>query len=407
MIDNTKFQMKNAIIISNKDDLKITLLMETIPTAQEFRDAIKSLSPNQQRFAKSVRAMQMQSTLFAFCIVQIKPQLEKVLNLPTGSLTKEIQVTQDLLKLFIDYQIPSDIMKFDGNESITIKEKIAAVKWNTMNVTGMINAAQEEEFEASTKQAQLRKEESEISEQDNYQYKKTALPPKKGRGGPGIKFKSRPKKSMAYREEAAPVSDMYLADDFVAAAPPCESAAPDQEFSPNEASNNESTQVSASPVIITNQLDMGPKLFKYTEFPSILEGEFESKNCGSVRPTIIKVGPDFTKLEQKGLLKAPNTRILNTEEQKSEKNKALDLLDAISRSGELILDESEIHVVVLSTQCFDDTLVNQVIQKDCNPIDLIERSTLVMAKALFGNDVKDMLNSEVLPRVKEVSPCLF
>lgn len=39
------FEPKHAIIIKNKDDLKIPLLLENIPTPKEFKDAIESLSP--------------------------------------------------------------------------------------------------------------------------------------------------------------------------------------------------------------------------------------------------------------------------------------------------------------------------------------------------------------------------
>ena len=48
--------------------------------------------------------MQLEGTLFAVCVVQIKPQLEKVLNLPPRSLTKEIALTQQLMNLFIEFQ---------------------------------------------------------------------------------------------------------------------------------------------------------------------------------------------------------------------------------------------------------------------------------------------------------------
>ena len=45
--------------------------------AKEFKEAISSISPEQQRFAKAYRKMQLSSTLFAIAVVQIKPQLEK------------------------------------------------------------------------------------------------------------------------------------------------------------------------------------------------------------------------------------------------------------------------------------------------------------------------------------------
>lgn len=67
---------------------------------------LASLSPEQQRFAKAFRAMKLSSTLFGVVVIQIKPQLEKLLNLPYGSLIKEMALTQRLLDLFIQYQVP-------------------------------------------------------------------------------------------------------------------------------------------------------------------------------------------------------------------------------------------------------------------------------------------------------------
>lgn len=80
------------------------------------------------RFAKAFRSMQLSSTLFGIAVIQIKPQLEKVLNvrlpvlptltcqLPADSLTKELELTQDLLKLFMKYQIPSDLLSYSPDK---------------------------------------------------------------------------------------------------------------------------------------------------------------------------------------------------------------------------------------------------------------------------------------------------
>ena len=105
----TMFEPKYAAIVQNKDELNIPLDLEQIPTPKQFRDAIESLSPEQQRFAKAYRAMQLESTLFGVCIIQIKPHLEKLLNLLPNSLTKEIELTQKLMNLFMDYQVIGSI----------------------------------------------------------------------------------------------------------------------------------------------------------------------------------------------------------------------------------------------------------------------------------------------------------
>ena len=71
------FDPQFGMIVQNKDDINIPLDLETIPTPKEFRDAIESLSPEQQAFAKLYRGMQLSSTLFGVCVIQIKPQMEK------------------------------------------------------------------------------------------------------------------------------------------------------------------------------------------------------------------------------------------------------------------------------------------------------------------------------------------
>ena len=162
------FIPKHAMIVRDKDDFRIPLILEEIPSVKEFKEAISSLSPEQQRFAEAYRSMQLEATLFGICIVQIKPQLEKVLNLPYDSLTKEIKLTQDLLNLFITYQIPSDLLSYQNNDatilvdatgeegetdSISIKEKINQVRSNVDAMLQMIETSKNEELDQKKKEA--------------------------------------------------------------------------------------------------------------------------------------------------------------------------------------------------------------------------------------------------------------
>merc|ERR1719163_649618 len=98
-----------------------------MPSAKEFEDAISSLSPEQRRFAKAYRTMQLEGSCFGILILQLKPQLEKLLRLPAGALTKEIALTEKLLELFIEYQIPSDLLAYDGPSDAPVSEKLKAV----------------------------------------------------------------------------------------------------------------------------------------------------------------------------------------------------------------------------------------------------------------------------------------
>ena len=150
------FIPKFACMLQNKDELTIPLLLQTIPNARQFRDAIGSLSPEQQRFAKAYRAMQLESTLFGIVFLQVKPQLEKVLKLQADSLTKEIALTQDIMKLFINFQISADLLSYDestssNGSSATAEGRIASVKEHVQKIMSIINTAKEEELDEQNK----------------------------------------------------------------------------------------------------------------------------------------------------------------------------------------------------------------------------------------------------------------
>ena len=150
------FEPKFGVVVHNKDVLKIPLMLEEIPTPKQFRDAIESLSPEQQRFAKAFRGMQLESTLFGVCVIQIKPQLEKLLKLPPDSLTKEIKLTQELLGLFTEFQIPSDLLSYDGEPDAPPAEKLARVAEYTRRMQEMIELSKKRELEAEREREAMR-----------------------------------------------------------------------------------------------------------------------------------------------------------------------------------------------------------------------------------------------------------
>ena len=127
-----EFELSSGAILKNRDELRIPLELAELPTPQAFRDAIASLSPQQQALAAAFRGLQvrprsgpqfhpsrhhpshpaltlstplqLESSLFGVLVVHIKPQLETLLALAPGALTKEVALTQDLMELFIKYQ---------------------------------------------------------------------------------------------------------------------------------------------------------------------------------------------------------------------------------------------------------------------------------------------------------------
>ena len=169
VISADEFLPSSAIIIKNKDDLLIPLLTEVIPTPKAFAKSIESLSENQRAFAKAFRSMQLESTLFSMCIIQIKPHLEQVLNLPDDSLTKEIRLTQDLFELFMEYQIPSSLLSFEGEPGITysVHQKIDQVKSHVRSIKSMIDDAKKQEIDDAKALSDLNKIITEISSESD------------------------------------------------------------------------------------------------------------------------------------------------------------------------------------------------------------------------------------------------
>ena len=139
-----------------KDELLIPLLLEELPTAKEFKDAIKSLSPEQQRFASAYRKMQLASSVFGVCVIQIKPQLEALLGLPPDALDKEMKLTQDLMELFIEYQVPSDLLSYNGfSDDVATQDKIANVRDNVKSVMDVIEAEKEKQLMAEKAKTEM------------------------------------------------------------------------------------------------------------------------------------------------------------------------------------------------------------------------------------------------------------
>ena len=102
----------------------------------------------------------------------------------------------------------------------------------------------------------------------------------------------------------------------------------------------------------------------YTRLPAVLDAKLLAQDADSaVRPTRIDVGEVWTRRAQRALLAKPTSSALGTDEQKQEKEKAFDLLDALSRSGDMPFDCAALHVVVAVTHCFDASLMDTVVVK--------------------------------------------
>lgn len=424
------FEPRFGVIVQNKDLLSIPLMLEQIPTPKEFRDAIESLSPEQQRFAKAFRAMQLESTLFGVCVIHIKPQLEKLLKLDPDSLTKQIKLTQELSSLFIEYQIPSDLLSYDGPRESPSSEKIARVTEYVGRMREMINHSKQREIEEAREREAKRLAESNMTPYPmGYP---AAAPSPMMRGGAGgapmpPPMPAAPMAGPPMPAMMAPPSApaMPSAPAKSAPSPATTTAAPVRNSPPADAPKSRTESVAKPPATTPAQPPKPPSSSStvapsgdhseapsqdgvdYTRIPAELDAKFERlDDDGALRPTIINTGDLWTRVAQRGLLSDPETEHLFDDEQETEKRRAFDLLDALTKSGALAVDHASLHVVLAATHCFDKTLVDTVVKGNVNPIEKVERSLVIAATTVHQLPARALVADEQHERFFSYAPKL-
>lgn len=139
----------------------------------------------------------------------------------------------------------------------------------------------------------------------------------------------------------------------------------------------------------------------FTELPGELDRQFLALDeDGALRSTTIKPADGWTKRHAKSLMSHMESAPLGAEQQREERNKAFDLLDALSRSGVLDVDVASLHVVLAATHCFDKTLLDSVIQDNINPIEKVEKSELIVASTIQACPPLDLIQPDQCERVQ-------
>jgi len=366
------FEPQHAFVVQNKDELTIPLNLQQIPTAQEFRDAVGALSPEQRALAEAFRAMQLQSTLFAVCVLQIKPHLEQVLQLPHDALTKEIRLTQQLMELFIEHQIPSDQLCF--SPSLGSADPLNVVKSSANAISEMLAEAKAEQLAnlQQKKHAQMAVKEHPDDDLVLYSVSESSLP-----------------RASARRMQMSSVDPTELRLYSV---------------TPQSSVQNEVEAPQPEATWKVNPPSSGAcDPMDFTQYPQLLEKQLELHGGGgAVRPTIINVGDFWTKQASPSLLLPPTTTYLDQDAQIREKTACFELLDALSKSGALVMDHAELHVIIAATHSFDKTLMDVAIQDNVNPIESVERTTLILAAAMHGlSSAKELVTAAQSERLNQ------
>jgi len=146
-----------------------------------------------------------------------------------------------------------------------------------------------------------------------------------------------------------------------------------------------------------------------TKVPGELDARYGQFDVdGALRATVIAPSGPWAKKSHASLLsKAPAEAVLHAPEQAAARGAAFDLLDALSRSGALPLEHAALHVVMGATHCFDDALLDTVVQRSVNPVEKCERSLLIMATTLHQAPARALVRGEHVARLAGLSPALF
>ena len=128
---------------------------------------------------------------------------------------------------------------------------------------------------------------------------------------------------------------------------------------------------------------------------------------GAVRATKITPAATWTKRSQKALLASPAETALYKDEQTAERSRAFDLLDALSRSGALTIEFTSLHMIIAVTHRFAKSLVDTVVRDNLNPIEKVERSSLIVASTIHGQPIAQLVQSDQLERLLLHSPLLL
>jgi hypothetical protein len=291
------------------------------------------------------------------------------------------------MSLFVDYQIPSDLLSFDGPDVLEIRDKVAAVRGHVEAVLNVIEGQKKKQLQdakAQYKAEAMMADDGMVDAwgEEQHQMMAGASMPQPRTAMMATVEKQHTKRSRRLR--ADPV--MYEAASMMAKSFEAEEGGMDTAMESDFETNIPGSQKES-----LNQVTSSP-LIDFTVIPKILDQQLEKHDTeGSLKSTILKVGEPWERLRKENLLVAPRRSYLSDRDREAEKHKAMDLLKALSRSGSLPIIQSELHVIVSMSHCFDKNIVETVIEDNANPIQKVEKSMLMLGSVVHGMDKEKLL----------------
>jgi hypothetical protein len=295
------------------------------------------------------------------------------------------------MELFVEHQVPSDLLSFDDNgiaTQMSPSQKVDSVRQNVKAVMDVIEDTKVKQLEKTLMEEEARKAVEKARAEEEQM----------------IAFACAAKYDEVEEEEEGCYGgmDMLGDDDFDEEdgdwkeEAECAKAIDDDEAqaSSDDGSRGDNDDEQNEDIKDSDER-ASPKQqsVDFTKIPKILDATIERFDKDStLRSTKLKSSDSWSRKRQPDLLTKATTNTLYGSDVKSESNKAYDLLDAISRSGSLPIAYSHLHVVVCVTHCFEKDIMATVVEDNVNPIEKLEMSTLLLGLAIHGaNNPLDLI----------------
>lgn len=128
-----------------------------------------------------------------------------------------------------------------------------------------------------------------------------------------------------------------------------------------------------------------------TTIPRRLNARLKSLQSKQLQQTAIETGEVWVK--RSTLAPNSSSKELGTADRAANTKKAMDLLDALSRSGSLPIPFTELHAIVGVTHCFSQNLMDTLIIDNIDPIKQLSDS-LVFLSSVIHDDIMDNIVSK-------------
>lgn len=115
------------------------------------------------------------------------------------------------------------------------------------------------------------------------------------------------------------------------------------------------------------------------QIPRKLNAKLKLLQNKLLQQTAVETGNTWVK---RNLLNTKRIDYIDKAEQEVNTKNALNLLDAMSRSGSLPIQFSELHAIVGVTHCFRHTLMDTLVLDNVDPIKQLSDSTLILASVI-------------------------